>query len=144
MLLITGGTGFIGSRFTQKLIQSDHAVRVLLRPQRTNPRLPHNVSMEIALSSLQDPRSLRAAMKNVKTIFHFATAEHHLPVADYESVDVQGTRNLVEAAKDAGVEQILFLSRVGAEKKSFYPVLKAKAMAEETIRESGILIPFCV
>lgn len=138
MLLITGGTGFIGSRFTQKLIQSDHAVRVLLRPQKTNPRLPRNVSMEIAVSSLQDPRSLRAALKNVKTVFHFATAEHHFPIADYESVDIQGTRNLIEAAGDAGVERMLYLSRVGAEKKSFYPVLKAKAMAEEIIRQSGI------
>lgn len=138
MLLITGGTGFIGSRFAQKLVQSNHDVRILLRPQKTNPRLPRNVSMEIAVSSLQDARSLRAALKNVKTVFHFATAEHHLPVADYESVDIQGTRNLLEAAKDAGVERILFLSRVGAEKKSFYPVLKAKALAEEAIRASGI------
>jgi nucleoside-diphosphate-sugar epimerase len=138
MLLITGGTGFIGSRFAQKLIQSDHAVRILLRPQKSSPRLPRNVSLEIAVSSLQDQRSLRAALKNVKTIFHFATAEHHLPVADYESVDIQGTKNLMEAAKDAGVEQVLFLSRVGAEQKSFYPVLKSKALAEEIIRSSDI------
>lgn len=138
MLLITGGTGFIGSRFAHKLIQSDHEVRILLRPQKSSPRLPRNVSMEIAVSSLQDPRSLRAALKNVKTVFHFATAEHHLPVADYENVDIQGTRNLMEAAKDAGVEQMLFLSRVGAEKKSFYPVLKSKALAEEIVRGSGI------
>jgi len=142
MLLITGGTGFIGSRFAQKLIQSDHAVRILLRPQKTNPRLPRNISMEIAVSSLQDMRSLRAALKNVKTVFHFATAEHHLPVADYESVDIQGTKNLIEASRDAGVERMLFISRVGAEKKSFYPVLKAKALAEEAVRNSGI--PFSI
>lgn len=138
MLLITGGTGFIGTRFAQKLIQSQHDVRILLRPQKTNPNLPRNVSLEIAVSSLQDSRSLRAAMKNVKTVFHFATAEHQLPVADYESVDIQGTRNLIEAAQDAGVERVLYLSRVGAEKNSSFPVLKSKALAEEIICNSGI------
>lgn len=138
MLLITGGTGFIGSRLVQKLIQSDQDIRILLRPQKKNPRLPKSVALEIAVSSLQDTRSLRAAMKNVRTVFHFATAEHQLPTADYEGVDVKGTENLVEAALDAGVEQILFLSRVGAEKNSSFTVLKAKALAEETIRTCGI------
>jgi nucleoside-diphosphate-sugar epimerase len=138
MLLITGGTGFIGARFAQKLIQSEQDVRILLRPQKTNPNLPRNVSLEIAVSSLQDQRSLRAAMKNVRTVFHFATAEHQIPVPDYENVDIQGTENLVEAAQDAGVEQILFLSRVGAEKNCSFPVLKSKALAEEIIRNSGI------
>ena len=138
MLLITGGTGFIGSRFTQKLIRSNHDVRILLRPQKKSPSLPRNLPMEIAVSSLQDKRSLRAALKNVRTVFHFATAEHHLPVADYESVDIQGTENLIEAALDAGVERVLYLSRVGAEKKSSFPVLKSKALAEDTIKNSGI------
>ncbi len=138
MLLITGGTGFIGARFAQKLIQSEHEVRLLLRPQKTNPNLPRNVSLEIAVSSLQDPRSLRAALKNVKTVYHFATAEHQLPAADYEGVDIQGTRNLMEAAQDAGVERVLYISRVGAEKNSSFPVLKSKALAEEIIHKSGI------
>ena len=138
MLLITGGTGFIGSRFAQKLIVSNHDVRILLRPQKRTPRLPRNVSMEIAVSSLQDKRSLRAALKNVRTVFHFATAEHHLPVADYENVDILGTENLIEAATDAGVERVLYLSRVGAEKESSFPVLKSKALAEDIIKDSGI------
>jgi NADH dehydrogenase len=142
MLLITGGTGFIGARFAQKLTQSEQDVRLLLRPQKTNPNLPRNISLEIAVSSLQDPRSLRAALKNVKTVFHFATAEHQLPVADYEGVDIQGTRNLMEAAQDAGVERVLYLSRVGAEKNSSFPVLKSKAIAEDVIRSSGI--PFTI
>lgn len=138
MLLITGGTGFIGARFAQKLIRSNHAVRILLRPQKTTPNLPKNVSLEIAVSSLQDPRSLRAALKNVKTVFHFATAEHQVPVANFEGVDINGTENLMEAAQDAGVERVLYLSRVGAEKKSSFPVLKSKALAEEIIINSGI------
>ncbi|MDK2981471.1 MAG: hypothetical protein PWQ55_1818 [Chloroflexota bacterium] len=138
MLLITGGTGFIGSRFTQKLTQSEQDVRLLLRPQKTNPNLPRNISLEIAVSSMQDPRSLRAALKNVKTVFHFASAEHQLPVADYEGVDIEGTRNLMEAAQDAGVERVLYLSRVGAEQNSSFPVLKSKALAEAIVRDSGI------
>ncbi len=138
MVLITGGTGFIGARLAQKLISAHHEVRILLRPQRTNPQLPRNVSMEIAVSSLQDTRSLRAALKNVHTVFHFATAEHQVPIPDYEGVDIEGTANLVETARDAGVKQIIYLSRVGAEKNSSYPVLKSKALAESIIKDSGI------
>lgn len=138
MLLLTGGTGFIGARFAQKLIRSNQAVRILLRPQKSSPRLPRSVSLEVAVSSLQDERSLRAALKHVRTLFHFASADHQLPVADYAGVDIQGTENLMRAAQDAGVERVLYLSRVGAEKNSFYPVLKSKAIAEEIVRDSGI------
>jgi uncharacterized protein YbjT (DUF2867 family) len=138
MLLITGGTGFIGARFAQKLIKSNHNVRILLRPQKKSPELPRNVAMEIAVSSLQDMRSLRAALKNIKIVFHFATTENQGINADFDNVDIGGTEKLMEAAKDAGVQKVLYLSRIGAERNSSYPVLKAKALAEDIIKRSGI------
>ena len=94
MILVTGGTGFIGSRVVEKLIQSREPIRILLRPNRKSPNLPKNISLDIAVSSMEDERGLRAALRNVDTILHFATAEHQGQDADLESVDVRGTQSL--------------------------------------------------
>jgi len=142
MILVTGGTGFIGSRVVQKLIQSREEIRILLRPQHKSPNLPKNISLDIAVSNMEDERGLRAALRNVDTILHFATAEHQGQDADLECVDVRGTQSLISAAKEVKVKRILFLGRVGADKSSSYPVLRAKAIADNEIRKSGI--PYCI
>lgn len=142
MILVTGGTGFIGSRLVDKLIQSGEPVRILLKPNRKSPRLPKNVPLDVAVSSLNDERGMRTALRDVATVFHFATAEHRTHDTDLESVDVQGTICLMDAARDAGVKQLLFLGRIGADKSSSYPVLRAKALAEDAIRKHQI--PFCI
>lgn len=142
MLLVTGGTGFIGSRFTEKLLRSRQDIRLLLRPQKSTPSLPQGIALDIAVSGLDDERGLRAAMKDVDTIFHFASAENQAGDADLEGVDVKGTENLIFSAKAANVKKIFFLSRIGVDKSSTYPVIRAKAFAEDLIRRSGI--PFCI
>ena len=142
MILVTGGTGFIGSRVVEQLIQSREEIRILLRPHRKTPNLPRKIALDIAVSSMEDERGLRAALRNVDTVFHFATAEHQGQDADLESVDVRGTQSLLNAAREAEVKRILFLGRVGADKSSSYPVLRAKALAEDEVRKSGI--PFCI
>lgn len=142
MILVTGGTGFIGSRVVEKLIQSGEPVRLLIRPNRKTPHLPKNVPLNIAISSLNDERGMMTALREVDTVFHFATAEHQGPNADLEAVDVEGTRCLLDAARETGVNQILFLGRIGADKSSSYPVLKAKALAEDAIRKQNI--PYCI
>lgn len=142
MILVTGGTGFIGSRVVEKLIQSGEPVRLLVKPNRKTPRLPKNVPLNIAVSHLNDDRGIRTALRGVDTIFHFATAEHQGSDADLEGVDVEGTRCLLNAARETGVKQLLFLGRIGADKSSSYPVLKAKALAEDAIRKQKI--PYCI
>ena len=142
MVLVTGGTGFIGGRVVERLLQSGEAVRILLKPNKKNPNLPKNVALNIAVSSLKDERGLRSAMKNVETIFHFATAEHQGPTADLEGVDVDGSEHLMNAAQEAGVKSVLFLGRIGADKSSSYPILRAKAIAEGIIRKQKI--PYCI
>jgi NADH dehydrogenase len=142
MILVTGGTGFIGGRVVEKLLQSGEPVRLLIRPNRKTPRLPKNVPLNIAVSHISDERGMRTALREVDTVFHFATAEHQGPNADLEAVDVEGTRCLLDAARETGVKQILFLGRIGADKSSSYPVLKAKALAEDYIRKQDI--PYCI
>jgi nucleoside-diphosphate-sugar epimerase len=138
MLLITGGTGFIGSILVKRLLKNRFDTRLLVQPQKRTPTLPKNVPLDIAVSSLQDLRGLRAALKEVDLVIHLATAEHKGPTANLEEVDVEGTQNLIESCLDAGVKKIIFLSRVGADKFSTYPVIKAKGLAEDMIEKSGL------
>jgi len=138
MILVTGGTGFIGSRVILRLVQSQFPLKVLLRPQKVITKLPHDLALNAAVSSLVDQRSLRAVLSGVKTVLHFASAENEKPHPNFEAVDVIGTETLVKASVDAGVEKILFLSRIGADNNSIYPILKAKALAENAIKNSGL------
>jgi len=138
MILITGGTGFIGQALIRQLIEAGHPVRTLIRPSNQSPRLPVGIPVEVAVAGLNDERGLRAAMVGVKTVFHLAGVERMGVEADLLDVDIQGTRNVLEAAVDARVDRFFFLSHLGADRASAFPLLKAKAIAEEHIRRSGL------
>lgn len=138
MILVTGGTGFIGRVLIRHLVENGHQVRTLLRPSPRSPNLPRGVPVDVAVSSLSDERGLRAAMVGIDTVFHLATAEREGPRANLMNVDIQGTRAIAEAASDAGVERLYYLSHLGADRASAYAVLKSKAIAEEFVRRSGL------
>jgi len=138
MILVTGGTGFIGKALVRHLAEMGQPVRILIRPSRRSPDLPLGVPVEVAVSGLADARGLRAAMVGVDQVFHLVSGEWHGVRADLMETDIQGTRTVVEAAQDAGVKRIFYISHLGADRASAYPVLKVKAIAEEIIRRSGI------
>jgi uncharacterized protein YbjT (DUF2867 family) len=138
MILVTGGTGFIGRALIRHLIDNGYQVRTLIRPSANSPRLPKGVPVDVAVASFNDARGLRAAMVGVDTVFHLAGVERRGVRANLLENDIQGTRTVVKTAKDAGVDRFFYVSHVGADRASAYPVLKAKAIAEEHIRSSGI------
>lgn len=138
MILVTGGTGFIGQALVRHLAESGREVRVLLRPSSQSPNLPRGVAVEAAVSGLTDGRGLRAAMVGVDTVYHLAGIERRGAYASLLEVDIRGTQAVVEAAMDARVRRFFFLSHLGADRGSAYPVFKAKAIAEEAIRRSGL------
>lgn len=138
MILVTGGTGFIGRALIRHLVDNSYQVRTLIRPSQQSPRLPKGVPVEVAVASFNDLRGLRAAMVGVDTIYHLAGVERQGVRADLLETDIQGTRALVQTAVEAGIDRFFTISHLGADRASAYPVLKAKAIAEEHIRRSGI------
>jgi NADH dehydrogenase len=138
MILVTGGTGFIGQVLMRQLFETGRELRVLIRPSRRSPRLPKGLPVDVAVVSLSDERAIRAALRGVDVIFHLAGAESQGRNANLLAVDIQGTQNLVRVAADAGVKRIITVSHIGANPASGYPVFKAKGIGEEHIRHSGI------
>lgn len=138
MILITGGTGFIGRALVRHLTEAGYPLRLLIRPSKRSPELPRGVPVEVAVASLGDERGLRSALVGVDTVFHLAGAEWQGPQADLMATDVQGTLTLCRAATAQKVQRILFVSHLGADRASAYPALKAKGIAEEHIRRSGV------
>ncbi|OLC96284.1 MAG: hypothetical protein AUH86_10155 [Acidobacteria bacterium 13_1_40CM_4_58_4] len=111
--LVTGASGFLGSHVTRQLVARGEDVRVLLRPSSTN-RAIADLSLEYVTGDLRDPVSLERAMKGVKRVFHVA-ADYRLWARRSREIydsNVGGTKNLLEAAKRAGVEQFIYTSTV--------------------------------
>jgi NADH dehydrogenase len=77
-------------------------------------------------------------MVGVDTVIHLAGAEWRGAYASLLEIDIEGTRTISRVATEAGVDRFIFVSHLGADRASAFPVMKAKAIAEEYIRRSGI------
>jgi NADH dehydrogenase len=137
MILITGGTGFIGNILIRQLSSLGYPIKLLIRPSNSSPSLPTGIPLDVAISSLTDTKGLRAAMKGVDIIYHLASAESLGRQAQLATVDIQGTEAIVQAASQAKIERFVYLSHLGADRASAYPLLKAKAIAEHAIKSAN-------
>src|SRR6267378_1586728 len=111
--LVTGAAGFLGSHVARQLVARGDSVRVLLRASSTN-RAIADLSLEYVTGDLRDPSSLDRAMKGVKRVFHVA-ADYRLWARRSQEIydsNVGGTKNLLDAAKRAGVEQLIYTRTV--------------------------------
>jgi dihydroflavonol-4-reductase len=111
--LVTGAAGFLGSHVTRQLVARGDEVRVLMRASSTN-RAIADLSLEYVTGDLRDPASLDRAMKGVKRVFHVA-ADYRLWAKRSQDIydsNVGGTKNLLDAARRAGVEQLIYTSTV--------------------------------
>jgi dihydroflavonol-4-reductase len=109
--LVTGASGFVGWHVARLLIERGHQVRALVRPSSAIPEL----DLELVPGDLRDPASLARAASGCGLVFHVA-ADYRLwskhPHELYQS-NVDGTRNMLSAAKAAGVERLVYTSTVG-------------------------------
>jgi len=108
---VTGATGFVGWHVARKLLERGHTVRALVRPTSKVREL----ELEVINGDLRDSNSLERAVTGCGLVFHVA-ADYRLwskdPAELYRS-NVEGTRNLLTAARRAGVERVVYTSTVG-------------------------------
>src|SRR4026207_561640 len=113
MILVTGATGFIGRVLVRQLSETGQQVRVLLRSSPNSPRLPRGVPVEVAVASLHDERSVRAALRGGKQIYPLATAGAEGRRGTLLKADIEATRTLAQVAASADIERLIFLSHIG-------------------------------
>ena len=120
-ILVTGADGFIGSHLTELLVREGYEVRAFCYYNSFNSwgwldSLPKDTlnQIDIFMGDVQDPNGVRTAMKGIDTVFHLAALiaipySYHSPDT-YINTNVKGTLNIVQAAKDLGIERVLVTS----------------------------------
>lgn len=135
-VLVTGATGYIGGRLVPELLAAGYVVRVLVRdPQRLQGRAWAD-QVEVATGDVFAPETLPAAMQNVESAYYLI---HSMSgAADFQERDKVAARNFSRAAKEAGVEHIIYLGGLGDPDEEDLSVhLRSRHETGEVLREHG-------
>jgi uncharacterized protein YbjT (DUF2867 family) len=137
-VLVTGGTGFVGPHVVHALRTRDVPVRALVRDRRRGSRLVA-WGAELVEGDVTDPASLRGAFTDVDAVVHLVAIIRGSR-ADFERVMAQGTRNVVAAAKEAGIRRFVLASALWLDErtKDAVPYFGAKWEMERAVKESGL------
>jgi uncharacterized protein YbjT (DUF2867 family) len=137
MLLLVGASGTLGSEIANRLLSAGHPLRVLARdPARVRPLAERGAS--VATGDITDRTSLDRALEGITHVITTANA-FIVPARDaIERVDVQGNRNLIDAAKAAGVRQFVFTSAWLPDEFLRIDYFAAKRRTEAYLRASGV------
>ncbi len=137
MILITGGTGFVGNHLIQRMRKDGLPVRALVRnPVKARPL--KDLGVEVVAGDVSDAASLGNAAAGVERVVHLVGIIQEAPGATFQGVHVAGTRNLLDAAQKAGVRHFLYQSALGARPEAATAYHRTKWEAEEFVRTSGI------
>jgi len=140
LILVVGGTGTQGGNVARELLKQEYRVKIVTRtPTSPSAKQLEQLGAELVKGDLSEPASLIPVMNDVKAIF---SAQYADP--NDLSVEIRNTRNMVQAAKDAGVEQIVHTSVVETnifprwdKSEMLSKLWESKYLAEELIREAG-------
>ena len=138
MILVTGGTGFLGGYLVRHLAELGKPYRLLLQPGIDQATLPKQTNINVALSSLDDERGVSSALRGVDVIYHLVGVERAGVRANLMESEVNHLERLTSLARQAGVRRVFYLSHLGAGRASAYGLMKAKGIAESIIRKSGL------
>lgn len=132
-VLVTGGTGVVGTEVVSRLLERDADVRILSR--RARPEVPAGV--DSVRGDLDSGAGLEEAVRGVDAVVHCASATELPTYRAAKRVDVEGTRRLVEAARASGEPRIVHISIVGIDRipLGYY---RAKLEAERVVESSGL------
>lgn len=135
--LVTGGAGVVGKALCRELLKNALCVRILTLPGEPQAgAMPEGV--QVYHGDVTDLDSIREAFENVQVVFHLAAILLSTKPGEFERVNAGGTRNVAKAAREAGVERLVYVSSISVT----YPVLteygRSKLQGESAVRESGV------
>ena len=136
MILVAGATGSLGTRIVHGLIKRGESVRALVRRSSNHTAL-EAAGAEIAIGDLKEPASVAAACEGIDVVVTTASVSR-TGDDSLEAVDLEGNRNLIEAARADGVGQFIFTSAMGASPEHPALLFRIKAAIEQHLRDSGM------
>lgn len=137
MIFIAGGTGFIGQNLLRELKKEGSSVRCLARTEE-KAEVCRERGFEAVTGDITERESLKGVLEGIETVVHLVGIIEEQGKITFEKVHVEGTRNLVDEAKKAGVKYLFFQSALGASLNSDSAYQRTKAEAEEIVKDSGI------
>ena len=118
-VLITGGTGFIGSRLALQLLEKGHTVTILGQEnneaEAANKHLVAAKGGKVVLASVTEREKIVSVLQGIDLVYHLAAAQHEANVPDQKfwDVNVSGTENVLQASVQAGVKRLIHGSTIG-------------------------------
>jgi uncharacterized protein YbjT (DUF2867 family) len=140
MILVTGGTGFVGHEVVGELLALGYRVRLLARhPERGNrSAFANHPRVELIRGDALQPDTLPAAMVGVQAVIHLIGIIAETPQVTYEQAHEEATRNILAAARQAGVTRWVQMSAIGTRPSARSRYHLTKWQAEELVRQSGL------
>jgi uncharacterized protein YbjT (DUF2867 family) len=137
-IAVTGATGFVGRHVAAVLARRGHAVRALVR-SRDQARALESLGVELVPGHLADAAALTALTRGASAVIHLVGIIVETSGVTFHAVHVEGTRRVLAAARDAGVERFVHMSAVGArDEPGATPYHRTKWRGEELVRASGL------
>ena len=135
-ILVTGAAGFIGSRLVRRLLESGRPVRALVRDAEETDSL---AGADIVEGDVTRAETLATAADGVDAVVHLVAILQGKP-EDFDRVIAGGTRNVVDAAREAGVRRFVYQSALGLNEQSreTIPYFRGKWAAEQAVTGSGL------
>lgn len=137
-ILVTGVSGFVGSHLAERLVSEGQTVRGLVRQANARGHLSPKLAAELVPGDITRPETLAAAMQDMDAVVHLVAIPYESRGKTFQAINVQGTRNVVQAAQAAGVKRFIHQSALAADSKSPYAYLKSKGQSEDSVRESKL------
>jgi uncharacterized protein YbjT (DUF2867 family) len=138
VILVTGGTGFVGGHVVHELRRRELPVRCLVRSRQNAAKLA-GWGCELMEGDITEPAGLRRATAGAQTVIHLVSIRQGRN-EEFQRIMVDGTRELLAAAKEADVRRFVLMSALGVSEatKDLVPYYGAKLQMEELVRSSGI------
>jgi len=137
MIFIAGASGFVGGHLIDFLLSKGHKVKCLARSEKTNRFLAEK-GIEVFAGDITRSETLQRALRSDDMVIHLVGIIEEKGDATFQSVHVEGTKNLVAEAKQTNVRHLFYQSALGADLNSWSGYLRTKAEAEEIVKQSGI------
>ena len=135
-VLVTGATGYIGGRLVPRLVQEGRKVRVLVRSRARALGRPWGNQVDVAVGDVLDPSTLSAAMAGVDCAYYLVHSMSR--GSGFHELDIQAARTFGQAAKEAGVNRIIYLGGLGDPDADLSTHLRSRQETGQALRESGV------